>query len=286
MMMIKISKLRPANAPSQYSAIGARLAAPAMLLCAAALLTACGGSSTDSNNSDNAKLLHAAPLATGSTTIEVSTGTVPSDIAKQQVLPTFHVAPLLLDTPEDDTHGLSAYREAHRQAVPAEFQQLSTRRLTLQALRARHEDAMRGVTPDQAAASLTKQTAITYTPAQIRAAYGLPALPAAGATLTAAQAAQLGAGQTVYIVDAYDDPNTVAELAAFNQKFGLPLCTTKVIASTASLPLPAASATACELSVVYSTASGTMTPTRPTPDAGWATEMALDVQWVRSEQRA
>jgi hypothetical protein len=35
--------------------------------------------------------------------------------------------------------------------------------------------------------------------------------------LTAAQAAQLGAGQTIYIVDAYHDPNVAAELAAFNQ---------------------------------------------------------------------
>lgn len=46
----------------------------------------------------------------------------------------------------------------------------------------------------------------TFTPAQIRAAYGLPALPVAGASLSPAQAAQFGAGQTVYIVNARHNP--------------------------------------------------------------------------------
>ncbi|PMY58280.1 peptidase S53, partial [Pseudomonas sp. FW126-L8] len=71
------------------------------------------------------------------------------------------------------------------------------------------------------AAPLAASTAVTtYTPAQIRAAYGWPALPASTTGLTAAQAAQLGAGQTIYIVNAKHDPNIVAELAAFNAKFG------------------------------------------------------------------
>ena len=49
----------------------------------------------------------------------------------------------------------------------------------------------------------------------------------------ATEAAQLGAGQTIYIVNAHNNPNVVAELAAFNQKFGLPTCTTRAIATTA-----------------------------------------------------
>jgi subtilase family serine protease len=120
----------------------------------------------------------------------------------------------------------------------------------------------------------------TYSPAQIRAAYGLVALPAAGTPPTPAQAAQLGAGQTIYIVDAMHDPNVAAELAAFNTRFGLSGCTTKP--APAALPLAAASSTACELVVAYSTPTGTLTATAPAYDAGWATEIALDVQWAHA----
>src|SRR5471032_250469 len=107
---------------------------PALLLCVAALLSACGGSGTDSANSDSAKLMHAAPLDTGSTTVELDTGTLPPAAAQQLALPSFHVAPVLLDTPEDDADGVSSYRAPHQQIIPTEFQHLSTRRLTLQAL--------------------------------------------------------------------------------------------------------------------------------------------------------
>ena len=106
--------------------------------------------------------------------------------------------------------------------------------------------------------------------------------PAAGSALTAAQAAQLGAGQTIYILDAQHDPSVAAELAAFNTKFSLPACTTKTIAPTASLPLAAASTSGCELAVVYSTASGAMTATQPSYDSGWASEITLDVQWAHA----
>ncbi|QBR03121.1 S53 family peptidase [Paraburkholderia pallida] len=132
------------------------------------------------------------------------------------------------------------------------------------------------------AAAAAAAAVVTYTPAQIRAAYKLPALPASWSNLTAAQQAQYGAGQTIYIVDAYSEPNVIPELAAFNQKFGLPACTTKVIAPTASLPLPAASKSGCEISVVNATAAGGMTSTVPPYDARWATEIALDVQWAHA----
>jgi hypothetical protein len=93
----------------------------------------------------------------------------------------------------------------------------------------------------------------------------------------------MGAGQTIYIVDAMHDPNVVAELATFNQKFGLPACTTRSIATNATLPLAAAApADGCTLSVVYSSAAGAMTGSAPAYDAGWATEIALDVQWAHA----
>jgi len=70
-----------------------------------------------------------------------------------------------------------------------------------------------------------------------------------------------GAGQTVAIVDAYDDPYAESELATYRSQFGLPPCTTangcfrKVNQSGAASPLPVA-------------------------DSGWAVEIALDLAMV------
>lgn len=134
----------------------------------------------------------------------------------------------------------------------------------------------------------------TYSPAQIRVAYQMPALPtglsyATTSTngLTAAQLASLGAGQTIYIIGAFDDPHIATELDAFNRQFNLPPCIGVSIASTQSLPLAAAStADLCKFSKVYAGSSapsgGTLSPTAPSYDSGWATEMALDVQWAHA----
>lgn len=111
----------------------------------------------------------------------------------------------------------------------------------------------------------------TYTPAQIRAAYNMP-------PIETATPAELGAGQTIYIVDAFHNPNIAEELAAFNQKFNLPGCSTKVVTS---VPLALAGNT-CELAVVYSTGAATMTTVAPAYDEGWAMESALDVQWAHA----
>ncbi len=249
-------------------------------LSVAALLSGCGAGVGDT--APEARMAQgAAPLATGSTTLQLEPGTLPAEDAQRMALPSFHMAPVLLDAPDEHADGADA--PVHAQSVPTEFQRLSTRRLTVQAMQGRHVEAMRSLTPEAAAAPAAAAPVVaTYNPAQIRAAYGLPALPAAGAALTAAQAAQLGAGQTIYILDAQHDPNVAAELAAFNQKFGLPGCATKTIAANASLPLAAASASGCELAVVYSTASGGMTATQPAYDSGWATEITLDVQWAHA----
>ena len=256
-------------------------AAPALAVCVAALLSACGAGSSDSL--PEARVAQAAaPLATGSTTLQLDPGSLPPEDAQRMAQPSFHMAPVLLDAPADSAAD-EAQGAVHAQAIPTEFQHLSTRRLTVQAMQGRHVEAMRSLTPDAAAAPAAAGSVVaTYSPAQIRAAYGLPPLPAAGAALTAAQAAQLGAGQTIYILDAQHDPNVAAELAAFNQKFGLPTCSTKTVAANASLPLAAASTAGCELAVVYSTASGGMTASQPAYDSGWATEITLDVQWAHA----
>ncbi|MYM75981.1 peptidase S53 [Duganella sp. FT134W] len=269
-----------------------RLAVP--LTCIAALLSACGGS-TDSTV--NTAQLQAAPLATATTILQLDPATLPEADAQQLAVPAFHMAPVLLETPADASADAAAPASVHTQTVPTEFRGISSRRLTLQGLRqaqaARSQSTSSGsssndgsdssATANTTAAPLaTTTTVATYTPAQIRAAYGLPALPASFTGLTAAQAAQLGAGQTIYIVDAQHNPNVAAELSAFNTKFGLPACTTKAIAATASLPLASASSSTCELSVVYSSSAGGMTATAPAYDSGWATEIALDVQWAHA----
>src|SRR5262249_51623568 len=80
-----------------------------------------------------------------------------------------------------------------------------------------------------------------YTPAQVRSAYGFNNLP------------YDGAGQTIAIVDAYDDPTIASHLAVFAQQFGL----------------------AAPPSFVKATPQG-----QPAADAGWSSEIALDVEWA------
>src|SRR5919206_4288882 len=52
-----------------------------------------------------------------------------------------------------------------------------------------------------------------YGPADLQSAYKLPSSTA-------------GSGQTVAIVDAYDDPNAESDLSVYRSTFGLPACTT------------------------------------------------------------
>ncbi len=256
------------------------VAVPVLTLWAAALLSACGAGGPD-NAAEPRMVLGAAPLASSTTTLLLDPATLPDEDAQRMALPSFHMAPVELEAPGEQAD--SATAPVHAQAIPTEFQHLSTRRLTMQQLHGRHAEAMRSLSPHALATPAASASVVaTYTPAQIRAAYGLPALPAPGTALTATQSAQLGAGQTIYILNAQHDPNVVAELAAFNSKFSLPACTTKTIAPTASLPLAAASTKGCELAVVYSTASGGMTASQPAYDAGWASEIALDVQWAHA----
>jgi len=66
-----------------------------------------------------------------------------------------------------------------------------------------------------------------------------------------------GAGQTIAIVDAYDDPNAESDLAVYRSQFGLPACTT---------------ANGCFRKVDQS--GGT---TYPRANQGWAEEISLDL---------
>ena len=97
---------------------------------------------------------------------------------------------------------------------------------------------------------------VGFTPAQIQKAYGIDSLLASGNN---------GAGQTVAIVDAYDDPNIASDLSAFSAEFNLPRMNeggptfTKVNEFGEQSPLPSASGT-----------------------SGWSVEESLDVEWVHS----
>jgi len=71
-----------------------------------------------------------------------------------------------------------------------------------------------------------------------------------------------GAGKTIAIVDAYDDPTAESDLAVFNSQFGLPACTT---------------ANGCFSKVDQS--GGTSYPRK---DSRWALEISLDIQWAHA----
>src|SRR5262245_7963764 len=92
--------------------------------------------------------------------------------------------------------------------------------------------------------------ATSLTPAQIRHAYGIDQI-AFGAIVGD------GAGQTIAIIDAYDDPNIAADLATFSAQFGLP---------------------AADFTKVNQSGGSALPP----PNKGWATEIALDVEWAHA----
>ena len=87
-------------------------------------------------------------------------------------------------------------------------------------------------------------------PATVKSVYGFPTSPTAGA------------GQTISIVDAFDDPNAEADLGTFSAQYGLPACTT---------------ANGCFTKVDQN--GGT---SYPRADSGWALEISLDVQWAHA----
>jgi subtilase family serine protease len=85
-----------------------------------------------------------------------------------------------------------------------------------------------------------------YSPGELQAAYGIPG--------------GLGAGVTVAVVDAYDNPNAEADLAVYRTEFNLPPCTT---------------ANGCFRKIDQRGGSA-----YPSPDQAWAGEISLDLQMV------
>ncbi len=83
-----------------------------------------------------------------------------------------------------------------------------------------------------------------YGPADLQAAYNLPS--------------SNGKGQTIGIVDAYDDPNAESDLAVYRSNFGLPACTSQ---------------SGCFTKVGQSGSTKKL----PKPNSGWAGEISLDL---------
>ncbi|MFJ6086621.1 peptidase S8 [Streptomyces sp. NPDC092369] len=110
--------------------------------------------------------------------------------------------------------------------------------------------AKKGVTPKSVSPKAASATPTGYGPSDLQSAYGL----------TSASASD-GAGETIAIVDAYDDPNAAADLATYRSYYGLSACTT---------------ANGC-FKKVSQTGS---TTSLPTADSGWAGEISLDLDMV------
>jgi subtilase family serine protease len=71
-----------------------------------------------------------------------------------------------------------------------------------------------------------------------------------------------GAGKTIAIVDAYDDPGAANDLNTFNSTFGLPACTV---------------ANGC-----FTKVNQTGGTRYPRSNSGWALEISLDIQWAHA----
>lgn len=122
---------------------------------------------------------------------------------------------------------------------------------------------------------------VIYTPAQIRQAYNMPPLPKSFDGLSAEERAKFGAGQTIYVIGAFNSPAMADDLNTFSQTFGLPTCTSRVLpAGTVTLPAHPVTA-GCELNVAYAYFKS-VTNTKPAFNEVWAREMALDTQWAHA----
>jgi subtilase family serine protease len=95
-----------------------------------------------------------------------------------------------------------------------------------------------------------------FSPATVRHAYGIDATSFNGITGD-------GSGQTIAIVDAYNDPNIAADLATFDRQFGLPDPVFTVMSQTGS--------------------TTSLPGVDPAPLGNtWAVEESLDVQWAHA----
>ncbi len=99
---------------------------------------------------------------------------------------------------------------------------------------------------------VTNPTPNGYTPSQIQNAYGFNQITFSNGSIKGD-----GTGQTIAIVDAYNDPNIQSDLKAFDAQFGLPAANLTVVNQNGGSKLPATI-------------------------ASWALEISLDVEWAHA----
>ncbi|MFE0329433.1 peptidase S8 [Streptomyces sp. NPDC058960] len=104
-----------------------------------------------------------------------------------------------------------------------------------------------GITPQAVSPKAASDSPTGYGPGDLQSAYGLTDAAAGN-----------GSGETIAIVDAYDDPNAESDLAQYRSYYGLPDCT---------------SDNGC-FTKVGQTGS---TTSLPSADSGWAGEISLDL---------
>src|SRR5450759_1403273 len=121
------------------------------------------------------------------------------------------------------------------------------------------------VSAGQAACYAIRQTDTVQPPGVTANAVSPNATPAGYGPSTLVAAYKLdrskGSGQTVAVVDAYDDPNAESDLAVYRTQYGLPACTT---------------ANGCFKKVNQSGSTTNL----PRSNAGWAGEISLDLDMV------
>ncbi len=111
-----------------------------------------------------------------------------------------------------------------------------------------HSNAIRNNVRSHKTGASANATPSGFGPSDLQSAYNLPSTTA-------------GSGETVAIVDAYNDPTAAADLAVYRSQYGLSACTV---------------ASGC-LKIVSQTGSST---SLPRTNAGWATEESLDLDMV------
>ncbi|HEY2838140.1 MAG TPA: fibronectin type III domain-containing protein [Pirellulales bacterium] len=127
------------------------------------------------------------------------------------------------------------------------------RRLRVESLESRQLLTASGFQTDHLNVPAASSGVTGYTPTQIRAAYGINAVSFGS---TAAD----GSGQTIAIIDAYNDPNIRSDLAAFDSAMGI--------------------AAPKNFTIVNQNGGSSLPGTDPSQ--GWEGETALDVEWAHA----
>ncbi len=156
-------------------------------------------------------------------------------------------ASALILTVSPASAGAQPFKHACRQPLPGRAQCLALK-LELGAQAQARPAGARALTQ---AAPAKKPYPGFLTPQLLHEAYGLPAETAVGST------------QTIALVDAFNDPTAEADLAVYDQQFGLPACTSE---------------NGCFQKVNEEGKAGPL----PADEGGWSSEISIDVQMARA----